>query len=144
MSLYLTIKAIHLLAMVAWFAGLFYLPRLFVYHVENSNKPQCAEMLEVMERRLLRIIMNPAMILTWGLGITLVMMNPEIVKSGAWFHVKMLFVMLLTGYHMSLAWHRKRIAQDKNTCSSKFFRVYNEVPTVFLIIIVLLAVVKPF
>jgi len=143
MDIYLSVKALHLIALISWFAGLFYLPRLFVYHAENQTKPDCCHMLEVMERKLLRFIMNPAMVLAWGFGLTLVMLNPAAAQGG-WFHVKMALVVVLSGYHMSLAVYRRRFAEGRNVKSGKFFRLYNEVPTLILLIVVFLAVLKPF
>lgn len=143
MDLYFSVKALHLIALISWFAGLFYLPRLFVYHAENQKKTECCDMLEVMERKLLRLIMNPAMILTWGFGITLVVLNPAVAQGG-WFHTKMALVVVLSGYHMSLAVYRRRFAEGRNVKTGKFFRAYNEVPTLLLIVIIFLAVLKPF
>ena len=143
MDLYFTVKALHLIALISWFAGLFYLPRLFVYHAENQKNQDCCEMLVTMERKLLRFIMNPAMVLTWGFGITMAMLNPA-VAHGGWFHTKMALVVMLSGYHMSLAVYRRRFAEERNVKSGKFFRFYNEVPTILLIIVVFLAVLKPF
>ena len=143
MDLYFSVKALHLIALISWFAGLFYLPRLFVYHAENQKNQDCTDMLVVMERKLLRVIMNPAMILTWGFGLTLVMLNPAIAQGG-WFHTKMALVIILSGYHMSLAVYRRRFEQNRNVKSGKFFRMYNEVPTILLIVVVFLAVLKPF
>lgn len=100
-------------------------------------------MLVTMERKLLRFIMNPAMVLTWGFGITMVMLNPAVAQGG-WFHAKMALVVMLSGYHMSLAVYRRRFAEERNVKSGKFFRFYNEVPTILLIIVVFLAVLKPF
>ena len=143
MDLYFTIKALHLMAIISWFAGLFYLPRLFVYHAENQKNQDCCDMLVVMERKLLRFIMNPAMLLTWSFGMTMVIMNPSVAQGG-WFHTKMALVVVLSGYHMSLAVYRRRFAEGRNVKSGKFFRLYNEVPTVIMIVVVLLAVLKPF
>ncbi|MFZ2620724.1 MAG: protoporphyrinogen oxidase HemJ [Alphaproteobacteria bacterium] len=135
------IKAFHIIAMVAWFAGLFYLPRLFVYHV---GAPATAKpMLNIMEYKLYHYIMLPAMLTTWLLGILLVILNPSWLSMG-WFHAKFMCVLILSGYHGSLNIYRKRLAADTNTHSEKFFRYYNEVPTILLIMIVVLVVLKPF
>ena len=137
-------KAIHIVAMVAWMAGLFYLPRLYVYHVKAKKGSDLSLTLKVMESRLLRIIMNPAMIVTWVLGINLFIANMEIFVSSGWIHAKILLVVILSAFHMALAKYRKDFAADENMKSEKFFRVMNEVPTILLIVIVILAVVKPF
>lgn len=141
--LYGFVLGVHLIAVISWFAGLFYLPRLFVYHAENKNKKSCTTMLEVMEKRLLHMIMAPAMVATWGAGVTLVMLNPSVAQGG-WFHVKTLLVLGLTAYHLSLVWFRRQFAQGRNCKSSRFFRMYNEIPTLLLIVIVFLVVLKPF
>lgn len=141
--LYPTIHALHIISIVAWFAGLFYLPRLYVYHTENSKKNQCTPMLEVMERRLYYAIMTPAMVASWGFGLMLVSLNP-IWLEGGWLHAKIMLVVLLTVYHFSLGHYRKKFAAGKNTRSSRFFRLYNELPTLLLIGIVFLVVLKPF
>lgn len=142
--LYGTIHALHIIAVICWFAGLFYLPRLFVYHAENQNKKQCTEMLEVMERRLYKAIMMPSLVATWGLGLYLVHLNPYWITGGGWLHAKITLVVLLTAYHFSLGHYRKKLAKGENTKSGRFFRIYNEVPTVLLLAIVFLAVLKPF
>lgn len=139
MTLYLTFKALHLIAMVAWFAGLFYLPRLFVYQIES---PTAAPTLILMQRKLARFIMLPAAIATAVFGLSMVVMSPEIMQMG-WLHAKLGCVMLLAAYHASLEVHRLNLATGRNTKSSRFFRMYNEIPTVLLIAIILLAVLKP-
>lgn len=140
MTLYLTFKALHLIAMVAWFAGLFYLPRLFVYQIEN---PAAAPTLIIMQAKLAKFIMRPAAIATFVFAFCMVAMSPEIMQMG-WLHAKLGCVFLLIAYHVSLEYHRLNLATGCNTKSSKFFRLYNEVPTVLLIAIVFLAVLKPF
>ena len=142
MDTYLLVKALHLISIVAWFAGLFYLPRLYVYHCQAQGD-EAKAMLATMERKLLRYIMNPAMIATWGFGITLILLNPAWMQGG-WLHAKLTLVVLLSIYHMSLARYRRQLAQGTCTKSERFFRIYNEVPTVVLIAVVLLAVLKPF
>jgi len=142
MDTYLLIKALHLISIVAWFAGLFYLPRLYVYHCQ-AHGDEAKAMLATMERKLLRYIMNPAMIATWAFGITLLVMNPAWMQGG-WLHAKLTLVVLLSIYHMSLARYRRQLADGRCTKSETFFRIYNEVPTVVLIAVVLLAVLKPF
>lgn len=136
------IKAIHIIAVIAWMAGLLYLPRLFVYHAGAPAGSERSEMLKIMERRLLRAIMNPAMIAAFVLGI-LLLMTPGIL-SGAWWHAKLLLVVVLAGVHMAMAAWRKAFEEDRNTKSAGFFRLMNEVPTLIMIAVVILAVVKPF
>lgn len=140
MELYFTLKALHLVSMVAWFAGLFYLPRLFVYHVEN---PKSAAIFTVMERKLAVYIMRPAALATWSFGILLILQSPDLMRMG-WLHAKLGLVLLLTAYHISLEFHRLTLAAGKSAKSGRFFRLYNEVPTLILIAVVFLAVFKPF
>lgn len=140
MDFYLLAKALHLIALVSWFAGLFYLPRLFVYHV---NAPEAARaMLCTMEFKLYRYIMWPAGVVTTVVGVWLMTLNPGAIAG--WFGVKMVLVAVLWGFHLSLGLYVKRFAAGANTKSEKFFRLYNEVPTFLLISIVILAVMKPF
>jgi protoporphyrinogen IX oxidase len=140
---YLWVKAGHIIAMVAWMAGMLYLPRLFVYHTGAAPKSELSETLKVMEARLLRIIMNPAMGLTWLFGLALVWGNPALLQEG-WLHVKLTGVLLLSGLHGLLSRHRKAFAADANVHTAKYFRYLNEVPTVLLIVIVIMVVVRPF
>lgn len=143
MDYYLWLKAVHVLAMIAWMAGLLYLPRLFVYHAEvGPGTPQAATF-KVMERRLLKAIINPAMAVVWITGLWLAFWSGYIQGAG-WLHAKIGLVILLSGYHGFLAATTKRFAGDRNTRSAGFYRVANEVPTVLLIGIVILVVVKPF
>jgi putative membrane protein len=139
---YALIKALHLIAVISWMAGLFYLPRLYAYHAGVAKGSETSELFKVMERRLLKIIMNPAMILSFLLGGLLLSM-PELMKQG-WIHIKLLLVLGMAGLHGFLAVCRKDFENDKNTRSPKFYKIINEVPTVLMIAIVLLAVVKPF
>lgn len=140
---YLIVKSFHIVAMVAWFAGLFYLPRLFVYHTQNHGAA-AAKMLVTMERKLYRYIMTPAMLATWGFGLWLVMMEPGWMKGQGWLHAKLMLVLALTAYHASLGRYGRKLAQGTNNRSERFFRLWNEVPTLILIAIVVLAVTKPF
>lgn len=142
-SLYLWVKALHVIAIVTWMAGLFYLPRLFVYHSREAEGTATARTFEVMEQKLLRVIMNPAMLATWVLGIALVAMNPGWLSQG-WLHVKLLAVLCLSALHMAFARWRKDLAAGTNRRSERFYRLVNEVPTVLLIIIVVMVIVKPF
>lgn len=134
------LKALHLIAMVAWFAGLFYFPRLLVYHV---NAPEAARaMLSKMERMLYKVIMTPALMATWLFGLALLAMNPFWFQQG-WLHAKLTLVVILTAYHISLRVFAAHLQKGTNTRSENFFRLYNEVPTVVLITVVFLVVLKP-
>lgn len=141
---YLWLKALHVISVVAWMAGMFYLPRLFVYHAERGRPgSELTEMLKVMELKLLRFIMNPAMIAVWIFG--LLMLGAGVIDwSRGWPWVKAGFVIAMTWFHHSLALWRKDFAADRNTRSGRFYRLANEVPTVVLIVIVLMAVAEPF
>ncbi len=143
MDLYTGVLIVHVLAMIAWMAGLFYLPRLYVYHADVEEGSQAAELFKVMEVRLLRYIMNPALIVTWIGGLTLIVLNPAWLSEG-WLHAKLLCVVLMTGAHGMMAKMRKTFAADANTKSSRYYRIFNEVPTVLLIIIVTMVIWKPF
>lgn len=140
--IYLTVKALHIMAVIAWMAGLFYLPRLFVYHAESKPGSDKSETFKIMEQRLLRAIMNPAMILVWLLGGWLAY-ESEAWREG-WFHVKFLFVSILTIYHHYLGRWRRAFDLDQNEKSARFFRIANEVPTVLMVAIVFLVVLRPF
>jgi putative membrane protein len=142
---YLWIKSLHLIAVFAWMAGLFYLPRLFVYHADPDITPQSDAMLKTMERRLLRAIMNPAMIISWIFGIMLIIYQANVGGfTQGWLHLKLTSVMILTVFHMVLSYHRKQFENNNNQKTHIYFRIINEVPTIFLIIIVIMAIVKPF
>jgi putative membrane protein len=142
MTWYLTLKAFHIIAMVAWMAGLLYLPRLFVYHSVVKPGSEQSETFKTMERRLMNAIMTPAMIATWGLGIALVILGGWL--SAPWFHAKLVLVLVLSGLHGAMRVWTRQFAADNNRHSQKFYRIFNEIPTVMLILIVSLAVVKPF
>lgn len=142
MDLYLWVKAAHLISVIAWMAALLYLPRLFVYHAEAEPGTDKAETFKVMERRLLRLIANPAMIATWAFGLWL--MFGYVGWLAGWLHAKLALVAALTVYHHYLAAWRKAFAEDRNKRPARFYRIMNEVPTVLFIGIVILAVVKPF
>jgi len=142
MSLYLTLKAIHIIAVVSWMVGLLYLPRLFVYHVEN-NYDQTSKVFKVMEKRLMKIIMNPAMIITWITGLSIWwILGLETIFS-LWLSLKFILVLALSGYHGFLSKCLKDFELDRNVRSSKFFRFINEIPTIILIIVVFLVIFKP-
>jgi putative membrane protein len=143
-ALYPWIKALHLIGVIAWMAGLLYLPRLFVYHCEVA--PGSAEDLrfQAMERRLLRVIMNPAMIATFVFGIALAGMEGPALWSQGWIYAKLILVLALAGFHGALSGWRKGFALGRNRHSQRFYRIANELPTLAMIAIVILAVVKPF
>lgn len=136
------LKAFHVIGIVAWMAALFYLPRLFVYHTGVAAGSEASETFKVMERRLLKAIATPAMIITWILGLTLAISSGAF--SEGWLHAKLLFVLLLSGFHGFLSASTRKFAGDANTRSAKFYRIINEVPTVLLVLIVILVIVKPF
>lgn len=138
----LVIKAFHIIAMVAWFAGLFYLPRLFVYHADADDELSLARF-KLMERRLYYGISWPAALLTTALGLLLISYNPSYYLKAGWMHAKLALVILLWIYHLSCGHFLKAFASAKNKKSAKFFRVFNELPTLLLIAIVLLVVVRP-
>ena len=140
--MYLTIKSLHLIAMVAWFGAMFYLPRLFVYHCVAPNA-QAAEMLNTMERRLYRGIMTPAAILTLIFGVWLTLLNWAVYESAHWYWVKLLCVLALFAYHGMCGGMVRAFRDNTNKRNQKFYRVFNEVPLVFLVLIVLLAVFRP-
>ncbi len=141
---YLWIRALHLVSVISWMAGLLYLPRLFVYHCGAAPGSEQAETFKVMERRLLRAIMNPAMIAVYLFG-GLLLLTPGVVDwSAGWIYVKLALVAVLTWYHHLLARWWKAFATDGNRREARFYRMMNEVPTVLMIGIVILAVVKPF
>jgi len=140
--LYLWFKAFHIVAVIAWMAGMLYLPRLFVYHCDAAPGSVQSETFKVMERRLLRAIINPAMIATWGFGLWLAWDAGFF--SDAWLHAKLALVVILSGIHGFFARCVQDFARDRNTHSQRFFRIINEVPTLLMILIVILVVVKPF
>jgi putative membrane protein len=139
------IKALHIVAVVSWMAGLFYLPRLFVYHAELAAAgSELAEVFKVMEAKLLRLIMNPAMTATWALGILLALTPGVVEWSEAWIYVKLAGVAVLTWFHHWLALRRKDFARDANRLSGRTYRLANELPLAALVLIVVMVVVRPF
>ena len=136
------LKALHVIAVISWMAGLLYLPRLFVYHCEAEAASEQAETFKVMEQRLLRFIMNPAMIVVWVTGPWLAWAQGML--ADRWLWAKLALVLVLTGYHHALGAWRKDFAADRNRRGPRFYRLANEVPTVLMIAIVVLVVVKPF
>ena len=143
MNSYLIIKSLHLVAVISWMAGLLYLPRIFVYHVENREKKVATDIFEVMEKRLFFYIMRPAMIFTWVFGLALIYLNGTEIFSNLWFQIKIVLVILLTGYNGYLGSCIVSLRNATNTKSAKFFRIINEIPTVILIIVVFVAIFKP-
>jgi putative membrane protein len=140
--MYEWIKALHVIAVIAWMAGMLYLPRLFVYHCEAEIGSRQSETFKLMERRLLKAIINPAMIVTWLAGLYLAWSGHWF--SAPWLHAKLLLVVLLSAVHGFFSRCVKDFAADHNTRSQKFYRIINEVPTILMIAIVILVVVKPF
>jgi putative membrane protein len=141
-SAYPWIKAFHVIAVIAWMAGMLYLPRLFVYHCEAEPGSKQSETFKVMERRLLRAIINPAMVVTWVLGLWLAWQGGWF--AAPWLHAKLALVVVMSAVHGLFARWVKAFAADQNLHSQKFYRIINELPTLLMIGIVLLAVVKPF
>ena len=143
MNSYLLLKSLHLIAVISWMAGLLYLPRIFVYHVENLNDKNTSSVFKTMERKLYFYIMMPAMILTWLFGISLIASLGLSVFSELWVILKGILVLLLTQYHFYLGKCVRLFAADQNIKTSKFFRIINEIPTILLILIVFIIVFKP-
>ena len=143
MNLYLLFKSLHLIAVVAWMAGLLYLPRIFVYHVENNEKKEATDIFEVMEKRLFFYIMRPAMIFSWVFGLVLIYLNGLEIFSQLWFQIKIVLMIFLSAYNGYLGRCLAALKNSTNTRSAKFFRIINEIPTVILIIVVFLAIFKP-
>ena len=143
MNSYLLFKSLHLIAVISWMAGLLYLPRIFVYHVENINDQNSINIFKIMERKLYFFIMMPAMILSWFFGLILISILGFDILSMMWVQVKLIFVILLTLYHFYLGYLLSKFRSDQNTKTSRFFRIINEVPTILLILIVFIVIFKP-
>ena len=142
--LYPWVKALHVMSVIAWMAGMFYLPRLYVYHCDLVPGSAESERFKVMERRLFKQIINPAMIATWSFGILLVL-TPGVIDWGAgWWHVKLAAVLLLSGFHGELSRWRRAFLEDRNRRPARFYRIANEVPTVLMVVIVLMVIARPF
>ena len=139
----LWIRAFHVIAVIAWMSGMLYLPRLFVYHTETAPGSAESERFKVMERKLLRIIMNPAMIAVWLFGLVQVWLIPGILDEG-WLQAKLTLVLILSGLHGYFAATVKKFARDANDKTARFYRVLNEIPAVLMILIVILVIVQPF
>ncbi len=143
MNTYLLFKSIHLIAVISWMAGLLYLPRVFVYHAENSHEKKASEIFKLMEKRLMNYIMNPAMVLSWFFGILLVLVNDYQLSDNFWLIIKFGLVILLTIYHFYLKVCLDKFALDQNKNTPRFYRIINEIPTVILILIVFIVIYKP-
>ena len=141
-NIYLWIKSFHVIAVIAWMAGLLYLPRLFIYHFETGAGSESSELFKVMEGRLFRIIMNPAMMLAWVLGLYLAW--SAFGFQDGWLHVKLLAVVLLTGVHVYLGRACRAFLRDERPKSQRHWRIMNEAPAALMIVIVLMVVLKPF
>ncbi|MEK7802447.1 MAG: protoporphyrinogen oxidase HemJ [Pseudomonadota bacterium] len=140
---YLWLKAVHIIAVIAFMAGMLYLPRLYVYHAEAVKGSDLSKTLKIMERRLLRFIINPAFIILLIFGGLMVWANPTLFHQG-WFHAKLGLFLLMGAVHGLFSKWRKDFARDENTHSAKFYRIWNEIPTVLMIVMVILVVIKPF
>lgn len=140
---YLVVKALHVIGVIAWFAGLFYIFRLYVYHTENQDKNEITTVLSVMERKLYYYIMWPAMVFTVIMGVTMFVMNPGLLYLG-WIRIKLLVLLFLFGYHFYSGYVRREFASGNVFLTSKQCRLINEVPTLILFIIIPLAIIKPF
>lgn len=144
-GLYLWLKALHVVAVISWMAGLLYLPRLFVYHCSAEAGSDRSETFKVMERRLMVAIMTPALVASWMLGLGLVwMLGVEVFRDSHWLTVKLALVIVLSGVHLMLVRHVRAFAGDRNRHSARYFRILNEVPTVLMIAIVVMVIVRPF
>ncbi len=143
MEYYLWIKAFHVMSVISWMAMLFYLPRLFVYHAEHRKNQGFVEVVKIQERKLYYFIGVPAFWASVLSGAAMIALSPELFKTGMWLHIKLTAALILILYHFSLGYFLKKFANDSCTKDGKFFRIYNEVPTILMIIIVVMAVVKP-
>ena len=143
MDAYLIFKSLHIVAVISWMAGLLYLPRIFVYHVENNEEKKISDVFKIMEKKLYFYIMTPAMILSWLFGISLLHYLGIDQINQFWLKAKILLVVILTLYHLYLGKCLKDFAIDINKRSSKFFRIFNEVPTILLIFIIFVVIFKP-
>ena len=143
MNIYLTFKALHLIAVISWMAGLLYLPRIFVYHTENQDEKQINDVFKIMEFKLYNYIMMPAMILSWIFGLILIGSIGFEQLHSTWLIIKLILVVVLTIYHFFLGNCLNKFKNDENKYSSRFFRIFNEIPTILLILIVFIVVFKP-
>lgn len=140
---YLWLKALHVIAVISWMAGMLYLPRLFVYHADTEVGSDQSETFKIMEYRLLKYITNPAMIVAWIAGGLMIYADPSLFSNG-WFHAKFTAVILMSAAHGVLSKRRREFEKDENTKSAKYYRILNEVPTVLMILIVVMVIVRPF
>jgi len=143
MNIYLTLKVLHLIAVISWLAGLLYLPRIFVYHVENKQHQNTSNTFKIMEKKLYYYIMMPAMLLSWLFGLLLIFNIGLDQLALKWLQIKLIIALVLTFYHFFLGLCLGKFKLDLNTYSSKFYRIFNEVPTILLILIVFIVVFKP-
>ena len=143
MNFYLTFKALHLIAVISWMAGLLYLPRIFVYHTENQDEKQINKVFKIMEFKLYNYIMMPAMILSWIFGLILIGSIGFEQLHSTWLIIKLALVVVLTIYHFFLGNCLNKFKNDENKYSSRFFRIFNEIPTILLILIIFIVVFKP-
>ena len=143
MNFYLTFKALHLIAVISWMAGLLYLPRIFVYHTDNVREKQISEVFKIMEFKLYNYIMMPAMILSWVFGLILIGSIGFDQLHSTWLVIKLILVVVLTIYHFFLGNCLNKFKRDENKYSSRFFRIFNEIPTILLILIVFIVIFKP-
>ena len=143
MNLYLILKSLHLIAAISWMVGLLYLPRIFVYHVENFEKKETTDIFEIMEKRLYIYIMRPAMLFSWIFGIALIYINGFDSLTNLWMQLKLILVIILSIYNEYLGKCLNDLKNRTNTKTSKYYRYLNEVPTVLLILIVFVVIIKP-
>ena len=142
MNFYLLFKSLHLIAVISWMAGLLYLPRIFVYHSEADHDSQ-KQIFKIMEKRLYNFIMMPAMLLSWIFGVILIHNLGFSIFSELWMQIKIISVFILTYYHFTLGKYIREFAVENNQKTSKFFRIYNEIPTILLIVIIFVVIFKP-
>lgn len=138
------LRAFHIISIIAWMAGLLYLPRIFVYHADVKPTSKQSDTFKIMERRLYKYIMTPAMISSWSFGILMLLANPAILQGAGWMHAKLTLVVFMTGAHHVFGAWMKKFAKNENTKSDKFYRWANEIPTILMIFIVFLAILEPF
>jgi len=145
MTFYLYIKALHIISVISWMAGMLYLPRLFVYHANIMNSKDTNNIFIIMEKRLLRYIMNPAMVLTWASGLILVFHPFSVIDTTAiWFTIKIILVLTMSCLHGYFAYCRKKLQEDNSFYSQSYFKYLNEAPTILMIVIVIMVVIQPF
>lgn len=140
---YLWLRALHLVSVICWMAGMLYLPRLFVYHSAASKGSELSQTFKIMEKRLMRYIMNPAMVATWVFGLTMLYVSPHLLEA-PWMHLKLTCVLFMTVVHHLFALWRKDFEYDRNARTARFYRHANEIPSVLLVVIVIMAIVNPF